>query len=92
MVTLVHLQRWSLGSIPTVVRICLYLQKCKKKEKGSTAESAQQRGYVLFNAGRGENMPNYSRVNNEGTCRSGEGGEEGPLCDPGSEFLRTGRE
>ena len=35
-------------------------------------------------------MLNFSRDKNEGTYRSG-GGEEGPLCDPGSELLLGGR-
>ena len=38
-------------------------------------------------------MFNYCRDKNEGTYRSGEGGEAPPpLCDPGSELLNTGRE
>ena len=28
---------------------------------------------------------------NEGTCRSGEGGGGGPLCDPGTESILGGR-
>ena len=36
-------------------------------------------------------MLNYSRDRNEGRYRSGEGGEEGPLCDPGSELPLGGR-
>ena len=32
-------------------------------------------------------MPNFSRDKKEGTYRGGEGGEEGPLCDSGSELL-----
>ena len=34
-------------------------------------------------------MLNFWRDNNEGTRRSGEG-EEGPVCDPGSELLLGG--
>ena len=37
-------------------------------------------------------MPKSSRDKNEGTYWSGEGGEEGLLCDPRSELLTTGRE
>ena len=31
----------------------------------------------------------YSRDKNQGTCRSGKGGER-PICDPGSELLLGG--
>ena len=40
-VILKYYWRWSLSSIPTVVRFWLYSQNAKK---GSTAESAEQRG------------------------------------------------
>ena len=40
---------------------------------------------------RGKKMLNDYRDKNEGTYRSGEGGEKGPpLYDPGSEFLPGG--
>ena len=46
---------------------------------------------IQFDEGRrGNKMLNYSREKIEGTYRSGEG-EEGPLCDPGSELLLGGR-
>ena len=66
----------SLSSTPTtMIFFLLYLQKCKKK--GSTAESAWQRGEVQqFDASRRKKkMLDSPRSKNEGTCRSGEGGE-----------------
>ena len=52
----------------------------QKKTKGSTtAESAYQRGQVQFDASlQGNKMLDSPRGQNEGTCRSGEGGE-GPV-------------
>ena len=35
-------------------------------------------------------MTNFPRDKKEGTYRGEEGGEEGPLCDPGSELLLGG--
>ena len=37
-----------------------------------------------------QEMLKYSRIKNEGTYRSGAGGGESPLCDPGSELLLGG--
>ena len=46
---------------------------------------------IQFEASRrGKKMSNSSREKNEGTYRSGNGGGESPLCDPGSELLLGG--
>ena len=87
-----YYERWSLSSIPTVVRFDFTCKnKWKKHKKGKLLRALSSVGrYNSTRVNKGRKWWIFFAIKKEGTYRSAEGGEEGPLCDSGSELLLGG--